>query len=72
MIEEDGIDVPMRLSPWDVFAAFSNLVLDILVSVTKFMSVITHMIINHADVVDAQKEFHDDVARTIETIIEGE
>ena len=29
-------------------------------------------IINKADVVDSQKAFHDDVTRTIETIIEGE
>ncbi len=72
MFEDDSEDIPIRLTPWDVFAIVTNLVLDVTISFAKFFSAITHMLTNQADVVDAQKAFHDDVVRTIETITEGE
>jgi len=72
MFEDDNENIPIRLTPWDVFAVVTNLVLDIVISFAKFLSAITYMLTNQADVVDAQKAFHDDVVRTIETITEGE
>jgi len=72
MYEDDSKDVPLRLTPWDVFAICSNLVLNIFISFTKFFDAITSMLVNQADVVDTQKSFHDDVTRSIETITKGE
>jgi len=68
----DDEDFPLLLTPWDVLAVSAKLFVDIFTAFALFMDAIMHMFINKADVVDSQKAFHDDVTRTIETIIEGE
>ena len=72
MHNEEGGSQRIILSGWDITALFIELAKDILVSFVKFLDVLSDMSLHQANVVEDQKLFHDDVVRTIETIIEGE
>lgn len=72
MHNEEGGSQRIILSGWDIAALFIELAKDILVSFVKFLDVLSDMSLHQANVVEDQKLFHDDVVRTIETIVEGE
>jgi hypothetical protein len=71
-MNEEGDDFNGVISVWDIIALFAHLVKNLFASFEEFFSVLSHMALHKANVVEDQKLFHDDVVRTIETIIEGE
>ena len=72
MHNEEGGSRRQILSSWDVAALFIELAKDILVSFVKFLDVLSDMSLHQASVVEDKQLFHEDVVRTIETIVEGE
>jgi len=72
MHDEESSDRRQILSYWDVAALFIELVKDVLISFVKFLDVLSDMSLHQANVVEDKQLFHEDVVRTIETIIEGE
>ena len=71
-MNEEGDDFSGVISVWDIIALFAHLVNNIFASFEEFFDVLSNMALHKANVVEDQKLFHDDVVRTIETIIEGE
>ena len=71
-MNEEGDGYDGVLSMWDVVALFAHLVKNLFASFEEFFDVLSNMALHKANVVEDQKLFHDDVVRTIETIIEGE
>jgi len=72
MYDEESDNANQVLSVWDVVALFAHLLKDLFVSFAKFFDVLSDMFLHQANVAEEKKLFHDDVVRTIETIIEGE
>ena len=72
MYDEESDNFDGVLSVWDVVALFAHLLKDLFASFAKFFDVLSNMFLHQANVAEEQKLFHDDVVRTIETIIEGE
>jgi len=72
MHDEESGSRRQILSSWDVAALFIELAKDILVSFVKFLDVLSDMSLHQASVVEDKQLFHEDVVRTIETIVEGE
>jgi len=71
-MNEEGDDFSGVISVWDIVALFAHLIKNLFASFEEFFDVLSHMALHKANVVEDQKLFHDDVVRTIETIIEGE
>jgi len=71
-MNEEGDDFSGVISVWDIIALFAHLVKNLFASFEEFFDVLSNMALHKANVVEDQKLFHDDVVRTIETIIEGE
>ena len=71
-MNEEGDDFSGVISVWDIIALFAHLIKNIFASFEEFFDVLSNMALQKANVVEDQKLFHDDVVRTIETIIEGE
>ena len=71
-MNEEGDSYDGVLSVWDVVALFAHRVKNLFASFEEFFDVLSNMALHKANVVEDQKLFHDDVVRTIETIIEGE
>ena len=71
-MNEEGDDFSGVISVWDIIALFAHLIKNIFASFEEFFDVLSNMALHKANVVEDQKLFHDDVVRTIETIIEGE
>ena len=69
---EDMRSGVLKLSKFSVLAVFFNFILDVSIGFTRFLSYMSEMLISHAALVEERKSFHEDVARTIETITEGE
>jgi hypothetical protein len=70
--EQGDEELPIRITPWDLLALISNLVLELSTAVTRFLSGITNMLVMHADFVDEKLSFHEYAARTIEKLRKGE
>ena len=70
--EQGDEELPIRITPWDLLALISNLILELSTAVTRFLSGITNMLVMHADFVDEKLSFHEYAARTIEKLRKGE
>lgn len=70
--ENQGEDVPARVTAWDFLALFSNFLLEFTTVLTRFFDGLTTLFINQANFVDEKKNFHEYAARTIEKLREGE
>ena len=71
MHDEQSEDMK-RANIFDVFALLAHTISDILVSIAEFFDTLKDMLLNKASFVDDDKNFHEYVARTIETLNEGE
>ena len=63
---------PTLVTKWDFFALLADTTAAILIDIANGFNILTQMFEHQASFVEEQKLFHDDVVRTIETIIEGE
>lgn len=70
--EQGDEELPIRITPWDLLALISNLILELSTAVTRFLSGLTNMLVMHADFVDEKLSFHEYAARTIEKLRKGE
>jgi uncharacterized protein YccT (UPF0319 family) len=71
MNDEQDDDIT-RVNAWDVAALLAHTISDILLSIAEFFHKVRDMLLNKASYVEDDKNFHEYVTRTIETLREGE
>ena len=71
MYDEQSDEIK-TVNKWDFLALLAHTISDILVSIAEFFDTLKDMLLNKASFVDDDKNFHEYVARTIETLNEGE
>jgi hypothetical protein len=71
MFDEQGMP-PTRLTKWDVLALLADTSSAIFLNIANGLDILSRMLEHQASFVDEQESFHEYVARTIETLQEGE
>ena len=69
---DEQSDKVVKANAWDFLALLANTLADIFVAIASFFEVLKDMLLNKASNVEDEKNFHEYVARTIETLNEGE
>lgn len=68
---EQGKDLK-QVNAWDILALLAHTASEIFISIAESFDTLKDMLLNKASSVDDDKNFHEYVARTIETLKEGE
>ena len=71
-MHDEQSDEIVEANLWDFLALFANTLADMFVVIASFFETLKDMLLNKASHVEDEKNFHEYVARTIETLNEGE
>ena len=71
-MHDEQSDEIVEANLWDFLALFSNTLADMFVVIASFFETGKDMLLNKASHVEDDKNFHEYVARTIETLNEGD